>query len=297
MTGIFPENIEPFRCIGLDDDSITADFNHPMSGRDVSLDIKIMDVTPVAPTLGGECSVLSELLTSAGPGMQARWRRQPTVFLTGEKDFERQDEDDDSSFYGGPRFVMHVDTQAASMVSALYSDNINKGADILDLMSGWRSHIPEDLRPSSVTGLGMNMEEMLDNHALTERIVHDLNRNPVLPFPDSSFDAVLCAMSVEYLVHPESIFREVSRVLKPGGKFIVSFSNRWFPPKAVRIWSELHEFERIGLVTEYFLESDLYSNIQTFSLRGYPRPWDDRYFPLYRLSDPVYAVIGEKVSQ
>lgn len=293
LPGIFSENCEPFRCTLIEDDFVTADFNHPMAGRDVRVGVKIAAVNPLANALGGECSDLSWVLTS-GPGMQARWREKPTSFIVSENDFKRESDTDDADFYGSPRFVIHTDARAASFVSEIYAGYLRKGDDVLDLMSSWRSHLPEGSAPGSVTGLGMNMDEMTGNPALTDRIIHDLNKNPKLPFADSSFDLVVCAMSVEYLVHPVEVFMEVARVLKKGGRFVVAFSNRWFPPKAIRIWSELHEFERMGLVTDYFLKTGKYSDLETFSIRGYPRPYEDRYFPSLRLSDPVYAVSAIK---
>jgi SAM-dependent methyltransferase len=91
------------------------------------------------------------------------------------------------------------------------------------------------------------------------------------------------------------VFEEINRVLKPGGYFIVTFSDRWFPPKVVRIWREIHEFERIGLVTEYFLASGKYRNIETFSIRGLPRPSDDKHHRERGVSDPVFCVAGAKL--
>ncbi|MCK7466732.1 MAG: hypothetical protein MZU91_00340 [Desulfosudis oleivorans] len=79
---------------------------------------------------------------------------------------------------------------------------------------------------------------------------------------------------------------------RPGGPFIVTFSHRWFPPKVIRIWEELHEFERMGMVAEYFLQSGLFDGIETFSMRGLPRPENDRYYPGVMVSDPVCAVWG-----
>ncbi|SDX33759.1 hypothetical protein [Thiocapsa roseopersicina] len=63
------------------------------------------------------------------------------------------------------------------------------------------------------------------------------------------------------------VFREVARVLKSGGRFILTFSNRWFPPKVIRIWQELHEYERLALVLEYLRESGRFGQLETFSLR------------------------------
>ncbi len=79
-----------------------------------------------------------------------------------------------------------------------------------------------------------------------------------------------------------------------GGAFAVTFSNRWFPPKAVAIWTEIHDFERIGLVIEYFLESGGFTGIETFSSSGFLRPETDKYYGQYLFSDPVYGVAGRK---
>jgi ubiquinone/menaquinone biosynthesis C-methylase UbiE len=122
--------------------------------------------------------------------------------------------------------------------------------------------------------------------------VQDLNTVDRLPFDAQTFDAVLCTASIEYLIDPFAIYKEVARVLKPKSPFIVTFTNRWFPPKAIKLWTELHEFERMGLVLEYFMQSGKFEDLHTYSVRGLPRPHNDKYFPEYRFSDPVYAVWG-----
>jgi SAM-dependent methyltransferase len=161
-------------------------------------------------------------------------------------------------------------------------------------MSSWVSHLTPDLRLDVVTGLGMNRYEMEANERLNHFVVHDLNRQPMLPFEAESFDAVICTVSVEYLIRPFAVFEDISRLLKPNGLFIITFSNRWFPPKVVKIWEELHDFEKMGLVLEYFLKSEKYTYLETLSIRGYPRPIYDKYFPELLLSDPVYAVWGRR---
>jgi len=140
--------------------------------------------------------------------------------------------------------------------------------NVLDLLSSWQSHLPDRMEFTRLAGLGLNDRELKNNNRLSERVVQDLNLNPVLPFESDSFDAVLCTVSVEYLTNPLAIFEEVSRVLRTDGYFIVTFSNRWFPTKAIRIWKELHEFERMGLVLEYFIRSGGFKNLQTYSFRG-----------------------------
>jgi SAM-dependent methyltransferase len=188
--------------------------------------------------------------------------------------------------------VQHIDDTAIDTISRLYGRLIQPESTVLDLMSSWVSHLPEDLPLKSVSGLGMNKEELQSNHRLSDFYVHDLNANPYTSFDDNAFDAAVCTVSVEYLIDPFKIFEEIHRVLKPGGIFIVTFSNRWFPPKAIRIWSEIHEFERMGLVLEFFLKSGHYTNLHTYSMRGLPRPADDQYASQILFSDPVYAVWG-----
>jgi SAM-dependent methyltransferase len=125
-------------------------------------------------------------------------------------------------------------------------------------------------------------------------VVQDLNQNSVLPFASDSFDAVVTTVSIEYLVDPLKIFKEIFRVLRSDGYFMVTFSNRWFPTKAVKIWQELHEFERMGFVLELFLRSGGFKHLQTYSVRGLPRPQGDKYYPDLPQADPVYAVWGQK---
>jgi SAM-dependent methyltransferase len=139
----------------------------------------------------------------------------------------------------------------------------------------------------------MNADELQANRSATARLVQDLNHEPALPFDDAGLDAVVCTASVEYLVQPHKIFAEVLRVLQPGGIFVTAFSNRWFPTKAIQVWSELHEFERVGMVTQW-LQHAGFERLHTFSSRGWPRPSDDAHAGETTLSDPVYAVWGYK---
>jgi SAM-dependent methyltransferase len=184
--------------------------------------------------------------------------------------------------------------RCVEMVKNTYGRFLEDDMQVLDLMSSWQSHLPESLNLSRVVGLGLNENELRKNSQLTETVVQDLNLNSKLPYESNSFDAVICSVSVEYLVDPLAVFAEVARILRPDGYFILTFSNRWFPTKAIKIWKELHEFERMGLVLEYFIRSGGFENLQTYSIRGLPRPHDDKYFPDIWYSDPIYAVWGQK---
>jgi hypothetical protein len=292
LPGIFKGNSEPFRCSGISDAAITVDFNHPLSQKNGNLTLIIKDVRRNSGILGGSCTDWMEIITS-GPGMQTRCCGIPTDFFSDEP-FRRTNEHADAGFYTEPRLVTHIDDIAISVIRYVYGQTLKNGMKVLDLMSSWRSHVPQNVKLDSLIGLGINQEEMLQNPQLTDHVIHDLNKNPLLPFADNEFDAVICTVSVEYLIHPFEVFREIARILKTDGYFIVTFSNRWFPQKVIRIWTELHDFERMELVLEYFLQTGLYKNLQTFSMRGLPRNEDDQYYREIPYSDPVYAVWGEK---
>ena len=285
-------NLTPFRCIEVGNGSLTADFNHPLAGKSLSLEVITREIQQKRAERGGECRDWLDHLTS-GPGIQARHQGRPTDFFTDDP-FQRQDEGNDAGFYAQPRLVDHVDTRAQATIAAVHSRLLRPGQVVLDLMSSWQSHLPNGLELASLIGLGLNEEELRHNPRLTDYVLHDLNQDPKLPFAEGHFDAVVCNLSVEYLAQPFEVFGEAARVLKPGGLFIQTFSHRWFPPKVVQIWTELHEFERVGLVLEYFLRSGAFGDLMTFSSRGWPRPAADRYYPRIRLSDPIYAVWGGK---
>jgi SAM-dependent methyltransferase len=223
--------------------------------------------------------------------MQARWNGEPTDFLS-EHPFQRQDNRSDRIYYQKPRLVQHLDNRAIQVVKDIHGRLLHKGMRVLDLMSSWKSHLPEDLRLDKLSGLGLNAEELSKNVDLTDWIVHDLNENPELPFKTGSYDAIICTVSVEYLIQPDPVFKEIGRILRPGGVLIVTFSNRWFPEKVINIWKDLHEFERMGLILEYFQHSKKFKDLETYSIRGLPRPTNDKYYYEIADSDSIYAVWG-----
>lgn len=201
--------------------------------------------------------------------------------------FRRLDDSEDEAFYSTPRFVVHIDEGAISKVGEIYAQLLPQGGAILDLMSSWRTHLTEHVRPSRVVGLGLNRDEMEDNPQLTEVVVHNVNANPRLPFEDAQFDGAIMTVSVQYLTNPLRTFRDVGRVLKPGAPFILTFSNRMFPTKAVAIWQHLDERDRVGLVGRYFSDSGAFENLSVI----------DKSAPTQPHSDPIWAVVGYRRAQ
>lgn len=229
--------------------------------------------------------------------MNALHLNQPSALsqIIGDDAFSRTDESDDEIFYSTDRFVSHIDSLALSTIETLIGELIiEENPVILDLMASWDSHIPDKLRPSKVVGLGLNEKELQRNEVLSEYLIHDLNRDPQLPFANNTFDAVINTVSVDYMVRPVSVFREAGRILKPGGLYLVIFSNRMFPDKAVKVWRESTEEERVMLVEAFFQEAECFEKPSIFISKGKPRLGDDKYAHLGIPSDPVYAVYAEK---
>jgi SAM-dependent methyltransferase len=166
--------------------------------------------------------------------------------------FDRADTGDDARFYGPPRLVQHIDDDAIAAVGAFY-DEVGVAGHVLDLMSSWVSHLRT--RPRHLTVLGMNAAELDSNPMADARVVQDLNTDPVLPFADASFDTALCTVSIDYLVRPVAVCAEVGRVLRSGGTFALTFSDRCFPTKAVRGWLAADDEGRAGIVAAYLREA------------------------------------------
>jgi SAM-dependent methyltransferase len=189
--------------------------------------------------------------------------------------FARINEEDDRRFYAMPRPVVHLDAAALGALVRLYETLLPRRGLVLDLMASWRSHMPATFE-GTVIGLGLNAEEMRDNPRLAQAIVHDLNREPRLPFGDAAFDAVVCAVSVQYLTRPAEVFAEVRRILRAEAPFVVSFSNRCFPEKAVALWRVATDEQHVAIVTAYFAAG------------GFGQVFERRHTP--STGDPLYAV-------
>ena len=194
--------------------------------------------------------------------------------------FLKEDTSPDPLFYQQPRFVTHIDDGAIAAVTGLYRALFPPGGTVLDLMGSWVAHLPPEVAYAAVIGHGMNEEELAANPRYTRHFRQDLNTDPVLPLADASIDAAAICVSVQYLQHPVAVFREVRRVLKPGGVFVVTFSNRCFPTKAMAIWLHLPMGQHQRLVGLYCERA----GFTAIEARTVIPPGLDQ--------DPLWAVIG-----
>jgi SAM-dependent methyltransferase len=195
--------------------------------------------------------------------------------------FEKEDPGRDTQFYAEARLVTHIDDGAIAALTSFYRRTLPSGGAILDAMSSWVSHLPDDVAYGEVIGHGMNAEELAANPQLSRWFVQDLNADPVLPLQAGSLDAATICVGVQYLQRPVEVMADLARVLKPGAPLIVSFSNRCFPTKAVAVWLRLDTRGHASLVELYMQAAGL-GDIEV------------RHLADGRASDPLVAVVGRK---
>ena len=205
-------------------------------------------------------------------------------------DRRKLDGADDALFYAVPRFVQHLDGGFRARLTDLYRQRLPEGAQLLDLMTSWVSHLPEEIPYPSVIGHGLNAEELQANGRLHRFWVQNFNRDQTLPLEAASVDAVLITAGWQYLQQPEAIAAEVLRILRPGGQLIVAFSNRMFSQKAPRLWLEGTDQDHLLMVARVLVA------------QGWPEPEllaEPTRSPgplgwLGGLGDPFFAVIATK---
>ena len=279
------------RVIQLEPDRILADFNHPLSDRPLRLELQPGSMP--ASALASPRS-LWHWLHLPGPGIQDRLPTTETDFWN-DQPYQRRNTGNDADFFRKPSLTPFWDRTALTEVSRLYHQMIRPGSRVLDLMAGVHSPLQE----AGIEGLeihcaGLNAIELEHNPVCRHRRVLDVNRIHSLPWPDRSFDALLIHAAIEYVCNPEQLFDEIHRILKPGGRLIISFSDHFLREKVIRIWEQLTLYERPGLVLAWLRRQGGFANFASYSLCGRARPADDPRYGQRKDSYPVIAVWADR---
>ena len=239
-----------------------------------------------------------------GDGTPYKFPRRPLAFTQkwppempfGKYDFSRLDPYNDGIFYSIPRPVYHLDEPAIAALTQYYRHAIPPGSDILDLCSSWVSHYPLEFPETMghICATGMNylelaMNDQLQNDHGPKFQVVDLNQSPVLPYSDESFDVVTCVASIDYLIYPIQVLQECHRVLRPGGKVIISFSNRCFGLKAIKMWLRSRSPQHLEIINAFFHYAGGFGPRQAFDITA--------QLPTSRYQDPLYVVEATNLKQ
>jgi len=187
------------------------------------------------------------------------------------------------SGFGGELPFEQIDDAAIAAITELYREVLPPGGAILDVLSGWVSHLPPEAPYRRVVGVGIDQCALTENAFLDEWRLHDLNRDPVLPFPNGEFDGATICAAIQNLTRPGDVIREVARVLRPGAPLIVSFSNRCQTTKAIACWCLLDETQHLCRIAQYFAEAGNWADIRCIDRTPSGG------------GQPLYAVIGRSL--
>src|SRR5271155_67828 len=176
-----------------------------------------------------------------------------------------------------------IDGAAIASVTNLYREILPPGGAILDVMSGWVSHLPPEAPFRRVVGIGTERRALAENPFLDEWRVQNLNSNTVLPFATGEFDGATICAAIQHLARPGEVIREIARVLRPGAPLIVTFSTRCVATKPIACWCLLDETGHLCLIAQHFAEAGNWADIRCL----------DRTPP--GGGQPLYAVIGRSL--
>jgi len=280
-----------FRCIEKRNDLFFADFNHPLSEKRCTLKAKIIKVVEqpeVKCDTGGICfDWVSEF--GEGIGMQGKFKQIEADFYSKDS-FNIEDQSESGIFYESNSSIINVDAVLKNKIGEVLENIISDNSRILDIMGRTTPYLKNN---PEIAIIGLNKEVYSINKKISSINTKNIFKDARLPYSDNQFDFVLCSFCFEYIPHPHELVSEVKRVLKPDGSFVTIFTNRYFKPKSILLWSELNDFERLGYLQNIYKKTN-FKEISTYTSRGYLRPLSDPEAIIDRHSAPLFLIKGNK---
>src|SRR5208283_163618 len=136
-------------------------------------------------------------------------------------------------FYADPKpFTMNSQNLVSRRRFALemLEARLSPGSKILDIGCG-TGHLAGKLMQRGYEARGVDFSEAMvryarEHYGADHFEVGDIER---IPFPDNSFDGVMCLGVMEYLSGDDAALREMWRVLKPGGRAVITTPSNTCP--------------------------------------------------------------------
>ncbi len=152
-----------------------------------------------------------------------------------------------------------------SLYKDLIAENVHGGSFILDVGCGHGDFLKDVYaRTPNTFGVDPDPRALEKNTIIQNKFTGTAAE---LLFKDNYFDLVVLAWVLEHLEKPQKVFKEICRVLKPGGKVIFLTPNKL----NYNVWI-------IRLIPEKFHEF--------FTTRLYRRQEHDTYPQKYRINSP-----------
>lgn len=93
--------------------------------------------------------------------------------------------------------------------------------DVLDVGCGRKPYLS---LVSAKRYVGVDIDSPVTRSLGVADVLYD---GRILPFPDASFDGVLCSQVLEHVFTPDEFLREIGRVLRPGGNLVLAVPFAW----------------------------------------------------------------------
>lgn len=123
------------------------------------------------------------------------------------------------SFLG--RYVMHFEATIEDAVGE-FASSLDRGARVLDAGAG-EGNYKHYFSAQRYCGLDLGIGDRAWNYSKLD-VVGDLS---ALPFCDRMFDACLNVVTLEHVKDPPRVIEEITRTLKPGGRFLLIVPFEW----------------------------------------------------------------------
>ncbi len=147
----------------------------------------------------------------------------------------------------------------------IIGENVGPATRILDIGCGHTDFLADIYTRTPFTyGVDPDAQTLAKNNVIRTTAVANAEK---LPFENAFFDVVVLAWVLEHLEDPEAVFREIHRVLKPGGTVIFLTPNTW----NYNVWI-------IRLIPNIFHDF--------FTRRLYDRQEHDTFPTRYRINSP-----------
>jgi ubiquinone/menaquinone biosynthesis C-methylase UbiE len=114
-----------------------------------------------------------------------------------------------------------------------------------------------------------------------------------LPYEDNTFDQVICLMIMEHVENPIALVNEISRVLIPGGKLILSVPNELYLTKSITPYDFSDVLEEIGHEHAGFYLEDLQEIFKSSYLDIKEHRYYNKFFSRF-VTEIIYRILGVK---